>query len=48
VLNEAGLTRTPMPLASLLRDRLLSSIAKGRENQDWAALARLVSDEAGL
>lgn len=48
VLNEAGLTRTPMPLASLLRDRLLASIAKGRENQDWAALARLVSEEAGL
>jgi 3-hydroxyisobutyrate dehydrogenase-like beta-hydroxyacid dehydrogenase len=48
VLREAEDKKTPMPLASLLHDRLLSSTAKGRENQDWAALTRIASEEAGL
>lgn len=48
VLEEANATKTPMPLASLLHDRLLSSVAKGRENQDWSALTRIASEEAGL
>jgi 3-hydroxyisobutyrate dehydrogenase-like beta-hydroxyacid dehydrogenase len=48
VLEQANSTKTPMPLASLLHDRLLSSMAKGRENHDWSALARITSEEAGL
>ncbi len=48
VLDEANSTKTPMPLASLLHDRLLASIAKGRETHDWSALARVASEEAGL
>jgi 3-hydroxyisobutyrate dehydrogenase-like beta-hydroxyacid dehydrogenase len=48
VLEEANATKTPMPLASLLHHRLLSSVAKGRENQDWSALTRIASEEAGL
>ncbi|MCM2532242.1 hypothetical protein NDK43_07310 [Neobacillus pocheonensis] len=36
VLNEANATQTPLPLASLLHNRLLASAAKGRENQDWS------------
>ncbi len=48
ILDEANATKTPMPLASLLHDRLLSSIAKGRENHDWSAIARITSEEAGL
>ncbi|CAM3853691.1 NAD(P)-dependent oxidoreductase [Alicyclobacillus pomorum] len=48
VLEEANATKTPMPLASLLHDRLLSSVAKGRENQDWSALTMIASEEAGL
>jgi hypothetical protein len=35
-------------MASLLRDRFLSGVARGRASQDWSAIARAVSDEAGL
>lgn len=48
VLNEANATQTPLPLASLLHNRLLASAAKGRENQDWSALTRISMEEAGL
>ncbi|MBU8918290.1 NAD(P)-dependent oxidoreductase [Bacillus sp. FJAT-29953] len=48
VLEEANSTQTPMPLAGLLHNRLLASVAKNRGNQDWAALARIALEEAGL
>ncbi|WP_042460628.1 NAD(P)-dependent oxidoreductase [Neobacillus dielmonensis] len=48
VLDEANAANNPMPLANLVHDRLLASVAKGRENQDWAALARISMEEAGL
>ena len=40
--------KMPMPVASLLRDRLLSGIARGRQDADWSALALGVSEDAGL
>jgi len=43
--RESGV---PMPLASLLHDRLLASIGRGRSDLDWTALAQSVSEEAGL
>ncbi|HYK71833.1 MAG TPA: NAD(P)-dependent oxidoreductase [Pseudoneobacillus sp.] len=48
VLDEANATKTPMPLANLVHNRLLASVAKERENQDWAALTRISMEEAGL
>jgi 3-hydroxyisobutyrate dehydrogenase-like beta-hydroxyacid dehydrogenase len=48
VLEASSAVQAPMPLASMLRDRLLSAIAKGRENLDWTALAQGASDDAGL
>ncbi|MDQ1145659.1 3-hydroxyisobutyrate dehydrogenase-like beta-hydroxyacid dehydrogenase [Bacillus sp. SORGH_AS 510] len=48
VIDEANSTKTPMPLANLLQNRLLTSVEKGRENQDWSALARISLEEAGL
>lgn len=41
-------SQTPMPLASLLRDRLTAQMAKGRQDLDWSALALGVSEDAGL
>ena len=38
----------PMPLASLLHDRLLAGIAKGRGDMDWSALELDVLENAGL
>lgn len=40
--------RLPMPFASLLRDRFISALAKGREQLDWSALALGARDDAGL
>jgi 3-hydroxyisobutyrate dehydrogenase-like beta-hydroxyacid dehydrogenase len=38
----------PMPLASLLHDRLLAGMAKGRGEMDWSALSLDVLENAGL
>jgi 3-hydroxyisobutyrate dehydrogenase-like beta-hydroxyacid dehydrogenase len=48
VLQIAAESATPLPIGSLLRDRLLSAIAKGRQDLDWSALALGASDDAGL
>ena len=37
-----------MPLASLMRDRWLSSMAKGRENMDWTTVTLGVAEDAGI
>jgi 3-hydroxyisobutyrate dehydrogenase-like beta-hydroxyacid dehydrogenase len=38
----------PMPLASLIRDHYLSAMARGWGDIDWAALARVVEEDAGI
>lgn len=48
VLDTAAMSTMPMPLASLLHDRFLATIAKGRGNLDWAAVALGVAEDAGL
>ena len=48
VLQEAKTSQTPMPLASLVHDRLTAMVAKGREDRDWAGFAQEVSEGAGL
>lgn len=39
--------RVPLPLASLLRDRLLALLAQGGEALDWSAIAGLAARDAG-
>jgi 3-hydroxyisobutyrate dehydrogenase-like beta-hydroxyacid dehydrogenase len=41
-------SRTPMPLASLLRDRFLAAFAHGRGSWDWMSIAAEVEAAAGL
>ena len=48
VLGAAAQARAPMPLASLLHDRLLAAMARGRQDMDWSALALGASEDAGL
>jgi 3-hydroxyisobutyrate dehydrogenase-like beta-hydroxyacid dehydrogenase len=39
---------TPMPLGSLLRDQFLSGVARGYGDIDWAGLAKVIAEDAGL
>lgn len=48
MLAAGGEVRAPMPLASLARDRFLSSLAKDRGNMDWSAMALCAREDAGL
>jgi 3-hydroxyisobutyrate dehydrogenase-like beta-hydroxyacid dehydrogenase len=38
----------PLPLASLVRDRMLAAIATGHGDEDWSSFARIALEEAGL
>jgi 3-hydroxyisobutyrate dehydrogenase-like beta-hydroxyacid dehydrogenase len=48
VLQKAEASLVPMPIANLLRDRLLSGMAKNRGRLDWTAIALSVFEDAGL
>lgn len=47
VSQAAGAVNVPMPLADLLRNRLLESLAKNRDNFDWTALEMTIAEAAG-
>jgi 3-hydroxyisobutyrate dehydrogenase-like beta-hydroxyacid dehydrogenase len=48
VLAAAGSARTPMPIASLVRDHILAAIARNGEDLDWSSFARVSAENAGL
>lgn len=48
VLSAAEETAVPMPMASLIHDRMLTALAQGMGEADWAAIARISFQEAGL
>jgi 3-hydroxyisobutyrate dehydrogenase-like beta-hydroxyacid dehydrogenase len=48
VLQAADEALLPMPLASLIHQRLTATVAKGRQDIDWSGFAREVSESAGL
>ncbi len=48
VLDTAEQSKMPMPFASLLHDRFMASIAKGRGDIDWSGIALGVSEDAGM
>lgn len=47
-LQTAQDSQMPLPLASLLHDRLLALVATGKSDIDWTGLAIKASQEAGL
>ncbi|HEX4074396.1 MAG TPA: NAD(P)-dependent oxidoreductase [Candidatus Acidoferrales bacterium] len=47
-LATATASEVPLPVASLLHDRYLAAIAKGRGDMDWTAVALGVSEDAGI
>ncbi len=46
-LRAAEKENVPIPFGSVLHDRLLSAVARGWGNADWAALGRVASVDAG-
>ncbi|MBD3884696.1 NAD(P)-dependent oxidoreductase [Phormidium tenue FACHB-886] len=48
VLQTAREQQMPLPLASLLHDRLIAAVAHGKGDIDWTGLALTASEEAGL
>ncbi|OMC57021.1 6-phosphogluconate dehydrogenase [Mycobacterium sp. IS-836] len=48
VLAAAEALQVPLPVASVLRDRLLTLVATGGGHLDWSALATLADRDAGL
>lgn len=48
VLAAAEGASVPMPLASLVRDRFIALLAQGKSEADWASIARLSAENAGL
>jgi 3-hydroxyisobutyrate dehydrogenase-like beta-hydroxyacid dehydrogenase len=47
-LAAAERLRVPMPLASLVHDRLQTLIARGGAQLDWSAIGQLAANDAGL
>jgi 3-hydroxyisobutyrate dehydrogenase-like beta-hydroxyacid dehydrogenase len=39
--------RVPLPLASLIRDRLLALLARGGDSLDWSAISQIAVEESG-
>lgn len=48
VLAAAEAASAPMPIAGIIRDHLLTALARGRQEQDWSSLARVSAENAGL
>lgn len=48
VLQVGADREVPLPVGPLLRDRLLTGLAKGRADLDWSAIALGCSEAAGL
>ena len=47
-LAAADPAMVPMPIASLIRDRFLTAMARGYEDLDWSALGRVCAEDAAL
>jgi 3-hydroxyisobutyrate dehydrogenase-like beta-hydroxyacid dehydrogenase len=48
ILEAAAEGLVPMPLANLIHERLTATVAKDRDDIDWAGFAREISESAGL
>jgi 3-hydroxyisobutyrate dehydrogenase-like beta-hydroxyacid dehydrogenase len=47
-LAEAEKAGTPMPSVGVVRDRLITAIARGYDGLDWTVLGKVAAEEAGL
>ena len=47
-LAEADSAGVPMPSVDVVRDRMITGIARGYADLDWSALGLIAAEEAGL
>ncbi len=47
-LSAAEAVDAPLPIASLIRDHMLTAIARGMDEMDWSSTAKLAAENAGL
>ena len=48
ILAAGEAANVPLPLASLIRDHLISGVARGYGEIDWSAVAKVAAEDAGL
>jgi 3-hydroxyisobutyrate dehydrogenase-like beta-hydroxyacid dehydrogenase len=48
VLQAAEAASVPMPIASVVRDRFVTAMARGNGEKDWSILGRIAAEDAGL
>jgi 3-hydroxyisobutyrate dehydrogenase-like beta-hydroxyacid dehydrogenase len=48
VLQAAEARNVPMPIASVVRDRFVTAMARGNQDKDWSVLGRVAAEDAGL
>lgn len=48
VLQAAEAASVPMPIASVVRDRFITAMARGHQDQDWSVIGRIAAEDAGL
>jgi 3-hydroxyisobutyrate dehydrogenase-like beta-hydroxyacid dehydrogenase len=48
VLQAAEAQSVPMPIASVIRDRFITAMARGNQQSDWSVLGRIAAEDAGL
>jgi len=48
VLQAAESAGVPMPIASVLRDRFITALARGNQDKDWSVIGRVTAEDAGL
>ncbi len=47
-LSAAESVDAPLPIASLIRDHMLTALSRGMEELDWSSTAKLAAENAGL
>ncbi len=48
LMAAADSSSVPMPIASVVRDQFLSGVARGKSDLDWAGIAEVAAENAGL
>lgn len=48
VLQAADAANVPMPIASVVRDRFVTAMARGNQDKDWSVIGRIAAEDAGI